>query len=286
MWEFNIRPKLRVLSDNEIDWLISKYFEIQLRNIRQISPINVYREKNFASLRALSYYLMAVQDLQDENIIDSDIAEIVRETIWLLFNNLEEHERKFQEEKFQSSDEDIQAHRQFIKFFHLAILITFNKTSLLGRKKRQKLLYLFKDQEGRKKALKICRDLQENGINKDSGQYEEFITIPAPITPEFTVYLYGMYERTMDDYVNVTLIQTNYVTREIAKNGSRYIKLTDRGMRYIKKLIKKSKQFRVFMKVAAELQPFFDDMTANELITFIKKYIIPDWDEKPFGMNL
>ncbi|HUX99759.1 MAG TPA: hypothetical protein VMV49_09415 [Candidatus Deferrimicrobium sp.] len=287
MFNLNIRQYLDViLSDRQFDWLLSKFFEIQLKNLPRISKLSVLKETIFSELRIFSYYFLAIDEIQKEGLIEKTMADLTKQTLWKIFNNLDEYidrEVNYQKKFYEYEIEDL---CKFIKFFHLALLITFKKIQLLGRKKRQKLLFLFAEDEKRRKAIEIMSGLFERENIEYKSIFEQFIIYPAYSAPEFAVANFGMYDKTMNNYVNITLIRPNYVSCEITKNGTIYLQLTDRGRTHIKELLKKDKDFMIFVKIAKQLQPFFDDMTGNELIGFIKKYIIPDWDEKRFWSQL
>ena len=276
-----MRPYFKILSEKELDWLYSKYFEVQLENLNGISELSVHREGMFSDLRILSYFLLATNKIQDEGIIESPIADIVKRTLWVLFVNLEKYLEKQESHQRNFLESEIEEHCTFVKFFHLAILHTFKKKILLGRLKRQKLLFLYSNEKIREEALHIIKQLtsQEPFI-------EQFITYPGFISPEFAVQAHGMYDKTMDEYVNVALIGPHYVVQERGPNGTIYLRLTGRGQTYIEELLVTNEKFGFFVGIAKQLQPYFDDMTGTDLINFIKKYLIPDWNEKPFRSQL
>jgi len=287
MINLNIRPYLDViLSENQVDWLLSKLFEIQIESLSRISKLTIFKETFFSDLLIFSHYLTAVTELQKEGLIKKTMADLTRQTLWKIFNNLDQYTTNEATNHKEISEHEIEEQFKFIKFFHLAVLATFKKIQLLGRKKRQKLLFLFTDNEKRKVAIKIRSDLMEKEKRIKESDLESFIPYQGYIAPEFAVANFGMYDKTMNDYVTSTLIIPNYVTYHLGKNRTLYLQLTDRGWKYVQELLESDEDFKTFLRIAEQLKPYFDNMTGNELITFLKEYVVLDWEKNRFWSQL
>jgi hypothetical protein len=178
-----------------------------------------------------------------------------------------------------SNEDDIdflEEYRKFVEYSHLALVWVFEYNGLLGKKKRQKILFLFQFPEYRRIAVEKRMAELKGGQDPPAEVF-----VPHPIPLRMTIALqhgdYGMYDKLMDDFVDKWLIDPEYLHVIRGTYGGDAIEITDDGRARVHYLLKNDPDFKDYIAIAKELK-LFDGFTNNEMEKFIKTYVVQDWD--------
>ena len=259
-----------ILEQEQIDW----FFAYSIRHIMNHCNELLELEPALKDYAIMNIFLDITQQLFNDNILDEFITSELQKRIVAIFSLCLEASLHDEGNENQTLDY-IDDYAQFIEYSHLAILSTFKNHNLLGREKRNKLIFLMAFPEYRGIAIKKRLDqLQSHRMIND-------ISEPILIRSDFVYAHNGMLDPALNDFVESTLIIPQLVKR-FPHGKTMAITITSKGIEYVNDLLEKSDKFRIFYNIAKDLS-IFDDMGAEELARFIKNEVIEGHDKKVKG---
>jgi hypothetical protein len=280
MMKIDIDKELSVfLNPEQKKWFFARLFQNRVTAIvksQRRRHLNIIL-KNFTFVNSI---LQTTRMLKDAFVIDDSTMKDIDHLILDIFNLYLEEVAK-NEKLVGKLPEYINDYAQFVEYMHLAILTVFVRHELLGREKRQKLLFLFKHENLRERAISKYKAQ----LMKKQGHAPAISANLIPNLIQTNAAFYrchqGMYDSSMDDYVESMLITPRYA-EHLTKGLTMAITITPRGKLLVKEIAATDEIFQNMLEIARQLA-IFDDMGGEELAQFIKTEVWPEWDKIDMG---